>query len=469
MYDYTQLQFRADDTIFGTTFFTLTGFHGAHVAGGVIFMFVVLVRALGGQFSARPTMKPSRPARSTGTSSTSSGFALFTTLYIVAVNHRRDTLRGRKHSMDHQNNAHGEHDEIHLPDPSIWPLAVGVATLLLGAALDFLGAKQRQRLRGADARRCRGGNPLRGVRLGVRRRPDARKGRGGGARRHQANPLHPGDDVRRPGGTIRGGPGLGILAQLEERDNALRDLGGFQDLRIIATPGSAGPSQVLIETTWSDREGLATYEETRQTMLDLVAANPEQVLPGSVQVFDMEVVRDTKDVTFRFGKGAAFTVVAGLMVGGFMIGAGLNLFADDSEGGGSGGGETVTPPPANPFSVVMTDNKFDKTAITAGPNAEIVISATNNGASPHNIAFYDRQGGTALPGQTGTAFVKLNGGESGTNTFTTPGAGEYFFQCDFHPDTMTGTFSVVEGGPTGPAPLHLHPPAVEKSPLAACR
>ena len=52
MYDYNQLPFRASDTVFGTTFFTLTGFHGAHVAGGIIFMIVVLVRSMGGQFSA---------------------------------------------------------------------------------------------------------------------------------------------------------------------------------------------------------------------------------------------------------------------------------------------------------------------------------------------------------------------------------------------------------------------------------
>lgn len=52
LYDYSQLPFRADDTVFGTTFFTLTGFHGAHVAGGLIFMTVCLVRSMGGQFSA---------------------------------------------------------------------------------------------------------------------------------------------------------------------------------------------------------------------------------------------------------------------------------------------------------------------------------------------------------------------------------------------------------------------------------
>lgn len=53
MYEYTQLPFRADDTVFGTTFYTLTGFHGAHVAGGVLFMGVILIRSLGGQFSAK--------------------------------------------------------------------------------------------------------------------------------------------------------------------------------------------------------------------------------------------------------------------------------------------------------------------------------------------------------------------------------------------------------------------------------
>lgn len=52
MYDYSQLPFSSGDTIYGTTFYTLTGFHGAHVAGGIIFMMVILVRSMGGQFSA---------------------------------------------------------------------------------------------------------------------------------------------------------------------------------------------------------------------------------------------------------------------------------------------------------------------------------------------------------------------------------------------------------------------------------
>ena len=52
-YDYTQLGFTLADGTFGTTFFTLTGFHGAHVLGGVIMLSVVLFRATAGQFSSR--------------------------------------------------------------------------------------------------------------------------------------------------------------------------------------------------------------------------------------------------------------------------------------------------------------------------------------------------------------------------------------------------------------------------------
>jgi cytochrome c oxidase subunit 3 len=39
--------------VFGTTYYTLTGFHGAHVFGGVIMLAVVLYRGMAGQFSAR--------------------------------------------------------------------------------------------------------------------------------------------------------------------------------------------------------------------------------------------------------------------------------------------------------------------------------------------------------------------------------------------------------------------------------
>ncbi len=50
-YDYTTLGFSIHDTVFGTTFFTMTGFHGAHVAGGLVFIYLILARGWAGQIT----------------------------------------------------------------------------------------------------------------------------------------------------------------------------------------------------------------------------------------------------------------------------------------------------------------------------------------------------------------------------------------------------------------------------------
>src|SRR5262249_19472548 len=46
IYDYSQLGFGISDTPFGTTFYTLTGFHGAHVFAGAVMLSVILYRGL---------------------------------------------------------------------------------------------------------------------------------------------------------------------------------------------------------------------------------------------------------------------------------------------------------------------------------------------------------------------------------------------------------------------------------------
>lgn len=55
MYDYYELitaeKFGINSGIYGTLFYTLTGFHGAHVLGGVIGLTVILSRGLAGQFT----------------------------------------------------------------------------------------------------------------------------------------------------------------------------------------------------------------------------------------------------------------------------------------------------------------------------------------------------------------------------------------------------------------------------------
>ena len=57
LYDYfiliTQDDFSISSGVYGTLFFTMTGFHGAHVLGGVIGLAVLLARGMSGQFSRR--------------------------------------------------------------------------------------------------------------------------------------------------------------------------------------------------------------------------------------------------------------------------------------------------------------------------------------------------------------------------------------------------------------------------------
>jgi len=56
-YDYlnfvTQDGFGINSGVYGSLFFTMTGFHGAHVFGGAVGIAVVLLRGMAGQFSAR--------------------------------------------------------------------------------------------------------------------------------------------------------------------------------------------------------------------------------------------------------------------------------------------------------------------------------------------------------------------------------------------------------------------------------
>ena len=53
IYEYTKLGFLPDNGIFAGVFFTLTGFHGAHVTGGILMNALVLFRATKGHFSAQ--------------------------------------------------------------------------------------------------------------------------------------------------------------------------------------------------------------------------------------------------------------------------------------------------------------------------------------------------------------------------------------------------------------------------------
>lgn len=53
LYEYTHSSFGPQSGVFGSTFFTLTGFHGAHVTAGALFLIVCFIRNLRGDFTAK--------------------------------------------------------------------------------------------------------------------------------------------------------------------------------------------------------------------------------------------------------------------------------------------------------------------------------------------------------------------------------------------------------------------------------
>ena len=359
--------------------------------------------------------------------------------------------------MDDQHQESGQ--EIHLPDPSPWPIIAGLAAMFLGVALVWWARDT--------------GSDIASVALGAAGAVMLVTVAGwayedGRMRAKAASHQEHGDTGVRftqvitfaiPEGQLDAAR-AGLLSELNARESSLRDLAGFQDFRIVVSPAATGTSQVLAETTWSSREGLATYDESRETLLDLINSHPDQVAAGTVQVFDMEVVRDSKDVAVRFGKGTAAAIIGALAVGGFFVGAGLTLFEGEStvvEGDGGG----VVPPPsgfAQTGLLGAVDFAFSETDIALPPDTEITMTVVNAGAAPHNWHLFQSSTAGDGPlvsgctagcdgGGSDVATPILNGGESAEFTFTTPGPGEYAFWCSIHPTQMLGTLTVAEGVP----------------------
>jgi len=86
--------------------------------------------------------------------------------------------------------------------------------------------------------------------------------------------------------------------------------------------------------------------------------------------------------------------------------------------------------------------KFDKDTITVKAGSEVTLRFTNDDTGvPHNWAAYtDSTASVLIPGATTDV---CSGPCQEEITFTAPSEpGEYFFRCDIHPATMTGTLVV---------------------------
>ena len=82
----------------------------------------------------------------------------------------------------------------------------------------------------------------------------------------------------------------GLLAALEGHKVRLQQMRGFLDMVVTRSLNHEGPLQVAVETRWQGPDSLGDYEESDLTIADLLESFQGLVVPGSLQVYDMEVV-----------------------------------------------------------------------------------------------------------------------------------------------------------------------------------
>lgn len=93
------------------------------------------------------------------------------------------------------------------------------------------------------------------------------------------------------------------------------------------------------------------------------------------------------------------------------------------------------------LDLVAQGTVFDTACLVAPAGAAFSISLDNKDAFPHNVAIYTDSSATDALFTGGSA----DGGATTTYDVDPLDAGTYFFRCDYHPTTMTGTFAVVKG------------------------
>lgn len=100
---------------------------------------------------------------------------------------------------------------------------------------------------------------------------------------------------------------------------------------------------------------------------------------------------------------------------------------------------TTLTPPSVTINLTAQGMAFDKSTINVPAGAKVTMIFNNKDSIPHNFALYTNSSATKsiFVGQviTGPKFI--------TYTFTAPTTpGTYFFRCDVHPTSMTGSFIV---------------------------
>jgi plastocyanin len=116
-----------------------------------------------------------------------------------------------------------------------------------------------------------------------------------------------------------------------------------------------------------------------------------------------------------------------------------------SGGAPAGSNGAPAPPPAAGATIIDITAKnlaFDKRSVSAPANTAVTVRFNNqDGGIAHNVAFYKSKTSVTQPLASGSKPDLVTGPQTAQFSFTTPGPGTYYYQCDVHPE-MKGSFIV---------------------------
>lgn len=117
-----------------------------------------------------------------------------------------------------------------------------------------------------------------------------------------------------------------------------------------------------------------------------------------------------------------------------LVGA-IALAGCSKGGGGDDGGDATATcePGTSPLALTAKDGKFDTDCLAIAADTAFAVDFSNDDSFEHNFSIYETEGGKDI--------FKGRNQTDGKITYDVAAiaAGEYYFQCDVHPD-MNGKF-----------------------------
>jgi plastocyanin len=231
---------------------------------------------------------------------------------------------------------------------------------------------------------------------------------------------------------------------------------GFEQTKLTAPPGPAEIKFDNMDNSPGTDHNVDVFTDKDYTS-SIGTVTPFQ--GPAVKTFKIGTLKD--GTTYYFRCDVHPTVMIGtITVGGAPAGGGApsgggQPSGQPSAGGGqpSGGAQPPTsaapppsggaPAPSGPVDITAQNLAFDKTQLTLPAGGQDAIHFTNDDAGvPHNIVIFSADPSTDPNAKTLFTGEPVTGPGSTDYTFKAPPPGQYFFHCEFHPDTMKGTVTV---------------------------